>query len=365
MFKVKPFLIALLLTSNFLLAQIDFSNANLISDPLLKAMDSTVKAGTYESITSILIARDGKLLFERYYHDAEQNSKHNTRSATKTMGTLLMGIAIDRRAIKSEKAKIFDYLKHKTPVKNPDPRKNGITIEDLLTMSSILECDDNNSFSRGNEERMYIIEDWAQFFVDLPIKSYPFSPKPEDSPYGRSMSYCSAGSAAISEIIQSAIDGSAEDYMKKHLFEPLEIKDFKIHRTPTGTLNTAGGSEYRSRDLLKIIQMCLQDGTWNGQQIVSSDWIKKATTPKANAWPGMDYGYLFWLRNYGPDEGIPGFAMAGNGGNKVMAFPELKLSVVLTATNYNNRNAHNYTDELLNTYIIPTILEINNGARKK
>ncbi len=342
-----------------LFGQIDFSNKNLISENLLTKMDSAVQNGVYEEITSILIAKDGKLLYEKYYHGSDIDSKHNTRSATKTIATLLTGMAIKQGFIQSEKDKIFDYLKEQKPVQNPDPRKANITIEDLLTMSSILECDDNNSFSRGNEERMYILEDWAQFFVDLPIKSYPYSPKPEDSPYGRSMSYCSAGSAAVAEIVRMAINGNVDEFLKKNLLDPLEINDYTLHHTPTGTLNTAGGSEYRSRDFLKIIQMCLQNGRWGEQQIIPADWLEKATTPKANAWEGMDYGYLFWLRNYGPDKGVPCYAMAGNGGNKVMAFPELNLTVVLTATNYNNRKAHGYTDELLNKYIIPTMLKYN------
>jgi CubicO group peptidase (beta-lactamase class C family) len=101
----------------------------------------------------------------------------------------------------------------------------------------------------------------------------------------------------------------------------------------------------------------LQNGKWNGEQLISSDWIKKASSAKANAWEGMNYGYLFWLRKYGKKEGVQCFAMAGNGGNKVMAFPELKLTVVLTSTNYGNRNAHKYTDELLNDFIVPVFQE--------
>jgi CubicO group peptidase (beta-lactamase class C family) len=338
-------------------AQIDFSKTDLIYNNLFSKMDSTVITGKYESITSILIAKDGKLIFENYYNGHDKESKHNTRSATKTIATLLTGMAIDKGFIKSEKDKIFDYLKHKIPIQNPDSRKSEITIEDLLTMSSILECDDNNSFSRGNEERMYIIEDWTQFFVNLPVKAYPFGPKPEESPYGRAMSYCSAGASAVAEIVQSAIGAKVDMFFKKNLLDPLDIQDYKLHYTPTGTLNTAGGSEYQSRDLLKLIQLCLQNGKWNGEQLISSDWIKKASSAKANAWEGMNYGYLFWLRKYGKKEGVQCFAMAGNGGNKVMAFPELKLTVVLTSTNYGNRNAHKYTDELLNDFIVPVFQE--------
>lgn len=359
MYKSSAIVIFILFICSSAFGQIDFSDKNLISEELLTEMDSEVQKGTYEKITSILIAKDGKLLYEKYYQGNDENSKHNTRSATKTMATLLTGMAIDKGFIKSEKDKIFDYLRFTQPIQNDDKRKEEITIEDLLTMSSIMECDDNNSFSRGNEERMYLIENWPKFFADLPIKAYTFNPKPKELPYGRSMSYCTAGAATVAEIVRLATNSNVDEFLKKNLLAPLGIEDYKLHHTPAGILNTAGGSEYRSRDFLKIIQMCLQNGQWNEKQILSSDWLKKATTPKVNAWEGMDYGYLFWLRSYGPDKGVQCYAMAGNGGNKVLAFPELNLTVVLTATNYNNRKAHGFTDELLNKYIIPVMQKYN------
>ncbi|MEL6812118.1 MAG: serine hydrolase, partial [Bacteroidota bacterium] len=208
-------------------------------------MQDKIENGDYESITSVLVAQNGKLIYEHYFNGADPDSKHNTRSVTKTIATLITGIAIDKGFITSETDKIYPYLKHKMPVMNPDPRKAAVTIEDLLTMSSIAECNDDNNFSRGNEERMYIVEDWTKFYLDLPVRSYPFSPKPEDSPYGRAMSYCSAGSALVAEVVQSAIKMPASEFLKQQLLRPLDIQEYRLHYNPHGTLNTAGGSEYR------------------------------------------------------------------------------------------------------------------------
>ena len=338
-------------------AQIDFSQVNKNESALLIELDSMISAGKYERITSVLVSKNGRLLYEKYYNDNTVDSKHQTRSCTKTLATLLTGIAIDKGHVKSEKDKILDYLQHKVPYQNPDKRKEDITIEDLLTMTSILECDDNNWHSRGHEERMYFIEDWTQFLLDLPVRSYPFGSKPEDSPYGRRFAYGSAKAAAVAEILENAIGSNLVEFMKKHLFGPLKIEDYTIHTTPHNILNTAGGSEYRSRDLLKLIQLCINKGSWNGKQIIPSEWIEKATTPKVNAYDGVDYGYFLWLKEFGIDKKYPSYYMSGNGGNKAIAIPELGLTIVITTRNYNNRKAHGYSDEIVNKYIIPSLEE--------
>lgn len=356
MYKLTIIISLSIFLNSVLFAQLDFSKNNSYPNSQLAKMDSVVSSGKFERITSILIARNGKVLFEKYYNGADKNSLHNTRSATKTIATFLTGIAIDKGYINSEKDKIFSYLGHKLPVQNPNKRKEKITIEDLLTMSSMLECNDNNRFSRGNEERMYIIEDWTSFFIDLPIRSYPFGPKPKELPYGRAFSYCSAGAATMAEIIQSAVGIGIDQFAKLHLFEPLGIEKYKLDYNPEGILNTAGGSQYSSKDFLKLIQMCLNDGKWNGQQIISKTWLLKATTPKARVNDDLDYGYFFWLKSFGKEKKFKSFYMAGNGGQKILAMPELNLTVVITTTNYGNRNAHNYTDEILNEYIVPAIV---------
>lgn len=335
--------------------QIDFAGMHTPENPIWETMDSVIRSGQYEKITSVLVAQNGTLVFEGYYNGSDSTDLHNTRSATKTLATLLLGIAKKQGAIKSETDLIFEYLRPLDTVMNPDPRKMNITIEDLLTMSSLLECDDNNSFSRGNEERMYLIEDWLQFYLNLPVRSFTFNPKPEDSPYGRSWSYCSAGAAALAEILEGATGMPSDSFAKSELFEPLRIKEYRLHYNPLGVLNTAGGSEYRSRDLLKLIQLLLQKGRWQDRQLISSEWVDKATSPKAAPWEGTEYGYLLWLKSYGEDHSFNSFAMAGNGGQKVLAIPQLQLSVVITTTNYGNRKAHDYTDALVNRFIIPAL----------
>lgn len=335
------------------------TESGLKDNPTIKKMDSLISNDEFKSISSVAIAYNGKIVFENYYNGNDSETKHNTRSATKTITGTLIGSLIQDGSLKSVDEKASQYSKVKN-LQNPDSRKDEITIEDLLTMSSILECDDWDQNSRGQEEKMYIIEDWVKFYWDLPIKGFPeWKTKPENSKYGRSFSYCTAGVVVLGDIINS-ITGSLESYADTALFSKLGITDYHWQMTPTGLPMTGGGLGLRSRDLLKIGQLYLNGGTWNSNQIISKEFIKKSTEPHTEV--GMfdyEYGYLWWLSEFGQEQKEKAYFMSGSGGNKIAVFPELELVVVLTSTFYNGgMESHNQTTKLLNEYIVPAIKKL-------
>lgn len=318
-------------------------------------------AGDFKDITSVLIARRGRVAYEHYFDSNGVDGLRNTRSATKTITGMLIGAAIDRHLIPSANTRVLDYLQDKLPLKNPDPRKGEITIEDFLTMSSLLECDDENSFSRGHEERMYLVEDWAKFALDLPIRGFPaWQPKPKDSPYGRSWSYCTAGATTLGVVLERAVKRFVPDFAREVLFVPLGITSVQWQFQPLGTAMTGGGLLLRSRDFLKLGQLYLEGGSWNGHQIISSEWVEKSLRPHAQAREDTDYGYLWWLQRFHfRARSLRSYGMYGTGGNKLLVFPDEALVVVITATNYRVQGASAVTDKLLVDYILEAAVPAN------
>jgi CubicO group peptidase (beta-lactamase class C family) len=327
-----------------------------LSASKLQAMETAIRAEQFKNITSVLIARNGKLIYEKYFDGAE-TALRNTRSATKTIAGILIGIAIDKGLLAGANAPVMSFFASKQPVQNPDPRKAKITVEDFLTMSSLLECDDSNQFSAGNEERMYLIEDYVKFTLNLPVKGFPaWATKPKDSPHGRSFSYCTAGVATLGGVLERATKTTVPEFASKHLFAPLKIQKAEWQITPTGLAMTGGGLGLQSRDYLKIGQLYADGGVWYGNRIVSERWVKLSTQPHAQVDDETEYGYLWWLKAFkSGNKKFAAYLMQGNGGNKVAVFPELNMVVVITTTNYNIRGAHELSDRLLSEHILAAV----------
>ncbi len=327
------------------------------SEVRLRALDAAVRSGEFKKIGSVVVARHGKLAYENYF-DGDATTLRDTRSATKSITDVLIGIAIDEHKLSGVGAKVLALLPERASrIQNPDPRKSAITLEDFLTMSSPLECDDWNDASRGNEERMYLVEDWAQFILDLPVRGrMRVGEQVEAPPYGRYFSYCTGGVFTLSEVLEKATGTRTDRYAREKLFQPLGITNVEWVYSPMNVPQTGGGLRLTSRDLLKIAQLYLDGGGWQGKRVVSESWVHNSTEPHARIDESTEYGYLWWLKSFKSGEkSYPAFFMSGNGGNKVIAIPALDMAVVITSTNYGTRGMHEQTEKILTDYVLAAV----------
>ena len=274
--------------------------------------------GPYGEITSVVVSLGGDVVVEEYL-DGDAETLRNTRSCTKTVAGTLLGIAIERGIVGGVEASLEDLLGEPAP---------PLTLRDLLTMSSCLECNDWDEASPGNEELMYPQEDWLAFALGLPLRDE------------RTFSYCTAGVVALGIGLERALGEPPSAFAQRELFHPLGIDRAEWHHTPLGQTSTAGGLLLTSRALLALGELYVRDGG----DLVPPAWVGESLRPHARIDEQTEYGYLWWLRRYA---GERCFYMTGMGGNRVHVFPDRDLVAVITTTNFGRRDAHALSDRLL------------------
>jgi CubicO group peptidase (beta-lactamase class C family) len=286
-----------------------------------------VELEDYGGITSVVVSRGGEIVTE-IYREGDESTLRNTRSCTKTVLGMLVGLGIERGVLPGVDASIGALLPGRSACLHPDERKRGITVKQLLTMTSCLECDDWNPYSVGNEERMYPREDWVQFALDLPIRG------------SSGFSYCTAGVVLLGVALERALGEPLPAFARRELFEQVGVGAFDWPTTPLGETSTAGGLLLTSRGLLALGGLYLRDG----DGVVPEGWIAASTHPHVPIDGKTAYGYLWWLRELG---GRHSYYMSGFGGNRVHVVPDLDLVAVITTTNFGRRDAHKLSDRLL------------------
>jgi CubicO group peptidase (beta-lactamase class C family) len=323
---------------------------------LLGALEDKVADGTYKKITSVVVADHGRLVYEHYFNGGSADLLNDVRSASKSLTAMLAGAAIQRGAIRDVKAPVYAFFPD-IRIERPDARRAAITLEDLLTMSSIWECDDENPFSTGNEERMYVTERWLDFALNLPIRGYaPWVSRPGDSPYGRTFSYCTAGSFVAGAVVERATKEPLATFARQALEEPLGIARSKWNVSSEGIGMGGGGARYRSRDLAKLGQVAADGGMWKGKAVLPAEWVRAMLTPHAQARDDADYGYLWWQFRF-PVHGVETkvWAMSGNGGNYVFVLPERGLVAVVTSQAYNQGYAHPQSQAIFRDHVLAAL----------
>jgi CubicO group peptidase (beta-lactamase class C family) len=310
----------------------------------LREMGEALVAGRYPDVHGVLIAHRGRLVFEEYFYEYDAKTPHALRSATKSVVSALLGLAIAKGHLKDVRQPVLPFFAEEYPqIANVTDAKRRITIADLLTNSSGLDCDDWNQASPGNESRMGYSEDWVKFTLDLPMRDEP----------GMTSSYCSGGVIVLGRLVEKVSGKPLEAFAREYLFEPLGIRTFEWRFDPDrSSINTFCQLSLTPRDMVKIGLLYMNGGTWNGRQVLPADWVKTSIA-RHTSLGGTDYGYLWW-RPYleVPGGRHHGIMATGNGGQKIFLWPALDLVVVMTGGNYNTQSPAN---ALAIKYILPPL----------
>lgn len=285
--------------------------------------------GNDHRIHSILVVKDGRLIIDEYFGAYDTGKTHDLRSVTKSITSILMGIALDEGFIQSIDDPFMKYVQDPVPRKDRDGRKQDITLRHLMTMSSGLDCDDWDSKSRGQEDRVYRQRDWLQYFLDLPVVHDP----------GTVARYCTLGQVLATEAISRASGRQIDEFASQYLFGPLGIENLSWgHTSRRVPLVSAKRLHMTPRDMAKVGQLILDGGEWHGKQVVSEAWLRASTAPETSI-GGMEYGLLWWnipLTVNGTRFGLT--AATGNGGQYIFIVPDLHMVAVFTGGAYNSKD---------------------------
>ena len=313
---------------------------------LLDSMIHRTETGQYVNINSVLVAKDGVLVLEEYFNGNDRNTLHEIRSATKSIGSMLTGIAINKGFIDSENEPIYRYFEDDyKPAYGWSDQARKVEISHLLSMMSGYECDDLAT-DFACEHAMHRADDWVQYSFDLPFAHSP----------GSRWAYNSASLILVGEAIARTSGLNVDEFADRYLFEPLGIEKFLWQFSPKGHAWIGGGARMISREMVKIGQLMLNRGAWNGQRLLSEEWIDKSTTKQGEMLTGVDYGYLWQTcQAYIGRDLVTAFWASGNGGQYIIVIPDEGMVVVFTGGNYNSLLG-GQPFRMLTRFILPAFL---------
>lgn len=336
---------------------------------VIDSIHQEIQNGDYGLIDHFLLIRNGKIIADyNYNQDYETISKnydtlkhqynydhpdwhpyyknselHSLQSVSKSISSLLLGIAIDEGLVSHLDATILPlFTDYKLDLS--DERKNAITLKNLLTMQSGILWDESSSYADNQENNCTVMElsdDWVQYVLDRPMDTIP----------GTKFVYNSGVTVLLGKIVRIATGRRIDKWAEEKLFGPLGITDYYWKETPKGEIDTEGGLYLSAYDLAKIGHLMMNNGAWNNKQIVSEKWIEESIRPSVKLNEKLGYGYQWWVPEY-KDEEVKIFAGNGYGGQYVMMAKEYDMLVVFNGWNIHGQ-AEKSTWSALQDRILP------------
>lgn len=317
----------------------------------LERMENAVLNDELPNTHSVLVSKNGKLIYEKNFDAFTSSIPQDLRSASKSISSAVMGIAIDQSIIDNVEQPLFNYLPTDYQ-KYKEGLKAKIDIKSLLTMSSGLDADDYaaNGKSQASEGQYQNSEDWLITVLEASMINPPNS----------KANYGSANPFLLGLILDSALSEPLEMFMDKMLFQKLGIDNYIIQSDINGKPYFGGGMYMCASDMMKFGELFLKNGRYGNETIISQQWIKNSfndyrkleNVPEQNG-----YGYLWWHHAYKINgKLIESIEARGNGGQYIFVVPELDVVVAITSGNFRSGKTQQ-PEFILEKYILPAILK--------
>ena len=325
-----------------------------INPMLISRLIHDMQEGRFPNLHSLIVVKDSKIVVEEYFGQFDAKTKHITASVTKSVGSILIGIAIDRGLLSGLDDGILDMrLSELFPeyqvTLDADPRKADIRFRHILTMSAGFEWDELTypyNDQRNDWVRVRDAQEPARLMLEQRVAHNP----------GKVFNYSGGLSMLLAYLIERETEMGAAAFAKRYLFEPLGISDYDWRNLTGGLIDFPGGLSMRPRDMAKIGQLYLNGGRWNGEFIVSKDWVTESTREHIINVDSPNYGFQWWCgKFYYRDRSVYLYMASGHGGQKIFVVPDFNLVVVITHQDFDNPAGEMHNTAIMSRYILPAL----------
>lgn len=316
-----------------------------------RIIDRPMEPADALQIHGILIARHGRLVLEEYFHGEHRDRLHETRSAAKSLTATVIGAAMHAGAPLTLSSRVYEVMHGGAFPPDVDAQKRAMTLEDLLTMSAGFHCDDTDDAAPGNEQTMLDQSeepDYYRFTLRLPMATPP----------GEQSVYCSIQPNLALGMLGRATGESPLSLFDRLVARPMKMRRYAWPLDPAGNPYGGGSVQLLPRDFLKLGQLMLNGGTWEGRRILDGEFARRASSPLYHL-RNIQYGYLWWSEEIPyKDRTLRAFSARGAGGQSVSVIPELSLVIATVGANYSSgrRNLEASTN-LIPRSILPAVRE--------
>lgn len=313
-------------------------------------LDTPMDSVAAHEVHGILIARRGKLVLEEYFHGFHRDRPHDTRSAAKSLTSILVGAAMQAGLPVRLTDPVYRIMNGGSFPPGLEARKRAMQLQHLLTMTSGIYCDDSDPEAPGNENRITDQTedpDYWRFYMQSPMDRSP----------GERAIYCSGDPNLAIGVLTRATGEHAMDLFDRLVARPLAMDRHIWFVSPSLQPYGGGSLQLLPRDFLKVGQLMLDGGTWKGRRILSREFVQRAS---ANLCPlnRIGYGFQWWNLDLPyRDRTVRAFFAGGNGGQGVIVVPELELVIGTFGGSYNSRIGLEIQQGYVPRYILPAVRE--------